>query len=113
MNAAATHGDADASCDTSVRCGAIAAVGGLAVAQHRHGGGKGPSVKAISATAIDEDVSGRQAKVTTFEVTFEPGAGSSPHRHPGPVFGYVLEGELEFAVCRSARFGQQLLRGGP
>jgi quercetin dioxygenase-like cupin family protein len=78
--------------------GAVAAVGGLAVAQHGHGGGKGPSVKAISATDIDEEVSGRKAKVTTFEVTFEPGAGSSPHRHPGPIFGYVLEGELEFAV---------------
>ena len=21
---------------------------------------------------------------------------SAPHRHPGPVFGYVLEGELDF-----------------
>src|SRR5215218_6474946 len=28
------------------------------------------------------------------EVTFGPGAESTPHRHPGPVFGYVLEGEL-------------------
>ena len=34
--------------------------------------------------------------MTTLEVTFEPGAASAPHRHPGPVFGYVLEGELEF-----------------
>jgi len=32
------------------------------------------------------------------EVTFGPGAESSPHRHPGPVFGYVLEGELSTQV---------------
>jgi len=50
--------------------------------------------------------------MSTFEVTFEPGAGSSPHRHSGSVFGYVLEGELEFAVCRSARFVEGLLGGG-
>jgi quercetin dioxygenase-like cupin family protein len=31
-------------------------------------------------------------------VTFAPGAGSAPHRHPGPVFGYVLEGEFETKV---------------
>src|SRR5262249_16680100 len=112
---AATYGVTDASCDTSVCCGASAAVGGLAVTVAGRGGlgvgvgGRGGRVKGISATDIKEDVSGRQAKVTTFEVTFEPGAGSSPHRRPGPVFGYVLEGELEFAVCRSARFDQQLL----
>jgi quercetin dioxygenase-like cupin family protein len=27
-------------------------------------------------------------------VEFGPGVQSQPHRHPGPVFGYVLEGEL-------------------
>ena len=32
------------------------------------------------------------------EVTFAPGVASTPHRHPSPIFGSVLEGELEFAV---------------
>jgi quercetin dioxygenase-like cupin family protein len=36
--------------------------------------------------------------VTTVEVTLEPGESSPPHRHPGPVFGYVLEGEYEHAI---------------
>ena len=27
-------------------------------------------------------------------VEFGPGVQSQPHRHPGPVFGYILEGEL-------------------
>lgn len=73
-------------------------LGGLALAQHGHGDGKGPVAKVVSAVDIDEEVSGKKAKATTFEVTFEPGAAGSPHRHPGPVFGYVLEGEYEFAV---------------
>jgi quercetin dioxygenase-like cupin family protein len=78
--------------------GALATLGGFALAQHERGDGKGPSVKTISAADINEEVSGRKAKVTTLEVTFEPGAESRPHRHPGPIFGYVLEGEFEFAV---------------
>src|SRR5262249_49149174 len=72
--------------------------GGFGLAPHGHGGGKGPEVKTLSAVDIDEEVSGKKAKATTVEVTFGPGAAGAPHRHPGPVFGYVLEGELEFAV---------------
>ncbi len=26
------------------------------------------------------------------------GKGTQPHRHPGPVFGYILEGDLRFQV---------------
>ena len=69
---------------------------GLALAQHGHG--DGPEVKILSAVDIDEEVSGKKAKATTFEVTFGPSAASAPHRHPGPIFGHVLDGELEFGV---------------
>lgn len=70
-----------------------------AVAQHAHGDkDKGPEVKVLSAVDINEEVSGKKAKSTTFEVTFGPGVSSAPHRHPGPIFGYVIEGEFEFAV---------------
>jgi quercetin dioxygenase-like cupin family protein len=31
-------------------------------------------------------------------VDFAPGASSPPHLHPGPVFGYVLEGTVEIGV---------------
>jgi quercetin dioxygenase-like cupin family protein len=41
---------------------------------------------------------GKEAKVTFVEVTLEPGQASAAHRHPGPVFGYVLEGEYEWGV---------------
>ena len=74
----------------------VIAVGGLAMA-HDEGHGK-PNVKVLSQNEIAEKVDGKQAKATTVEVTLEPGQASAPHRHPGPVFGYVLEGEYEWAI---------------
>ena len=38
------------------------------------------------------DVPGKQLSVVTVE--FAPGASSSPHRHPGSVAAYVLEGTV-------------------
>ena len=57
-----------------------------------------PRVAVVSAVKIDEEILGEPATATTFEVTFAPGAAGAPHRHPGPIFGYVLEGDFEFAV---------------
>ena len=37
-------------------------------------------------------------KATFLEVTLEPGQADVPHRHAGPAFGYVLEGEFEWAI---------------
>jgi quercetin dioxygenase-like cupin family protein len=78
--------------------GAVLIGGGLAVAQHENARGKKTHAKVISATDIQEEVSGKKAKATFVELTLDPGAAGSPHRHPGPVFGYVLEGDVEFAV---------------
>jgi quercetin dioxygenase-like cupin family protein len=55
-------------------------------------------VKVLSERDVAETVDGKKAKVVTVEVTLEPGQASPPHRHPGPVFGYVLEGEYEWAI---------------
>jgi quercetin dioxygenase-like cupin family protein len=39
------------------------------------------------------------AEVMTVLVQFPPGdPGTPPHRHPGPAFGYVLEGEMLFEL---------------
>jgi quercetin dioxygenase-like cupin family protein len=39
------------------------------------------------------------ADVMTNLVEFPPGdPGSPPHRHSGPVFGYMLEGEMRFEL---------------
>jgi quercetin dioxygenase-like cupin family protein len=37
-----------------------------------------------------------EANVVLLE--FPPGAGAAPHRHPGPVFVYVIEGAIEMQV---------------
>ncbi len=38
-------------------------------------------------------------QVSVLTVTLDPGAqGAPPHRHPGPVFGYVVEGEILFEM---------------
>ncbi len=76
--------------------GAAIGVGRLTLAQTGHGHGKGPTVKTLSAVDVAEELNGKPARATTLEVTFGPGTASAPHRHLGPVFGYVLEGELEF-----------------
>jgi quercetin dioxygenase-like cupin family protein len=71
-------------------------VGGMTLAQHT---GKG-EVKStqLSRRDIIEKLDGKDASATMREVTFEPGQKDSPHRHAGPVFGYVLEGEYEHAM---------------
>jgi quercetin dioxygenase-like cupin family protein len=67
---------------------------GMNAAQHD---GKNPA-KVIAARDIVEKLDGKESKVTFVEVTYEPGQAGKPHRHPGPVFGYVLEGEFEWAI---------------
>jgi len=57
-----------------------------------------PKVTVLSERDIAETVDGKKTKATTVELTLEPGQQSVPHRHPGPVFGYVLEGEYQWAV---------------
>jgi quercetin dioxygenase-like cupin family protein len=80
----------------TLAAGAAIGVGGLTLAQTVPGHGKGPTVKTLSAVDVNEELNGKPARATTLEVTFEPGAAGAPHRHPGSVFGYVLEGELAF-----------------
>ena len=72
------------------------AVGGMTLAHHgEHGKGV---VKTLSQKDITEKIDGKKAKATMVEVTLGPGESDAPHRHPGPGFGYVLEGEYEWAI---------------
>ena len=76
-------------------CAAACAVG-ITLAQHA---GKGHvKVVQLSQRDIIEKLDGKDATATVKEVSFEPGQNDSPHRHAGPVFGYVLEGEYEHAI---------------
>ena len=65
--------------------------------EDEHGKGK-VKVTTVSSRDVAEKLDGKPARATTVEVTIEPGAGSPPHRHAGPVFGYVLEGEYEWGL---------------
>src|SRR5262245_40269999 len=58
----------------------------------------GESVKEISVTDIKGKLDGKAARATVVEVTIEPGKAGLPHRHPGPGFVYVLEGEYELGI---------------
>jgi quercetin dioxygenase-like cupin family protein len=71
-------------------------VGGITVAHDAKKGGV--KVAQLSQRDIIEKLDGKAAGATVVEVTFEPGQEDSPHRHAGPVFGYVLEGEYEHAI---------------
>jgi len=74
--------------------GAFVGVGGMAVARP----GEQQRARPISAWDIVEKLDGKKTKVTVVEVTLKPGQAGEPHRHTGPVIGYVLEGEYEWAI---------------
>jgi quercetin dioxygenase-like cupin family protein len=64
----------------------------------RHGSNGEGRATTISERDVDETINGKEARVTTVEVAFEPGEAGRPHRHAGPVFGYVLEGEFQLGL---------------
>src|SRR5262245_18933675 len=59
---------------------------------------KHDAARKVAADDISEKFDGKALKATAVEVTYEPGQAGAPHRHPGPTFGYVLEGEYEWAI---------------
>jgi quercetin dioxygenase-like cupin family protein len=77
---------------------AAGAVCGMTLAHHDEHGRGGDYVKLLSRNDIIEKLDGKKAKVTTVEVTLAPGQVEAAHRHPGPAFGYVLDGEYEWAI---------------
>ena len=74
-------------------------VGGSTLAQHaQHAGKDQVKVTQLSQRDIIEKLDGKEASSTVLEVAFGPGQKDTLHRHAGPVFGYVLEGEYEHAI---------------
>jgi quercetin dioxygenase-like cupin family protein len=70
----------------------VGAIGMAAADRH------GEAVRLLSMRNMVEKLDGKEAKATVVEVNLEPGQAGSPHRHPGPVFGYVIEGEYELGI---------------
>jgi|SRR5580704_7758944 quercetin dioxygenase-like cupin family protein len=61
----------------------------------------------IHTQALPEPFSGWEARFVA--VQFPAGVKSTPHHHPGFVLGYVIEGELRFAINGEA---PRVLRAG-
>ena len=78
-----------------VAAGIILGAGGLIAARHDE---KPGGVKPLAVRDIAEKLDGKEAKATAVEVSLAPGQASAAHRHPGPAFGYVLEGQYEWAI---------------
>src|SRR5437762_719290 len=76
-------------------CAAVG-IGGMALA--RHDEKDTAKVTDLSRRDIVEKLDGKDARATVEEVTIEPGGQVRPHRHAGPVFGYILGGEYEHAL---------------
>jgi quercetin dioxygenase-like cupin family protein len=76
----------------------VAAIGGMTLAGGDATDKGKPKVETISEREVSEKLDGKAVKATTVEVTLEPRQAGMPHRHPGPVFGYILEGEYEWAI---------------
>ena len=82
-----------------VAAGIVLGAEGLIAAHHDE---KHEAVRTLAVRDIAEKLDGKKAKATTVEVTLGPGESDAPHRHPGPGFGYVLEGEYEWAIDDNA-----------
>jgi len=78
-----------------VGIGLAIALGGPAPGRDKPAPGK---VAVVAERDVAEKLDGKEAKVTVVELVLEPGQAGKPHRHAGPVFGYVLEGEYEHAI---------------
>jgi len=72
------------------------ALSGMSLAQHIES--NEVDVKELARREIVEKLDNKEASATVLEVTFGPGQKDTLHRHAGPVFGYVLEGEYEHAI---------------
>jgi quercetin dioxygenase-like cupin family protein len=83
-----------------IALGVLLGIAGYGVAEHAAKGGHGDGTKltVLMEQGLKEKVDGKEAKVTLLEVEKAPGAASAKHRHPGPVFVYILDGELESQV---------------
>jgi quercetin dioxygenase-like cupin family protein len=83
-----------------VALGIVIGAAGYALARpvaqdHR---GTGLKQRVLLEQVLSEKIDGKEAKVTVLELERAPDSAGAPHRHPGPVFVYVLDGELESAV---------------
>jgi quercetin dioxygenase-like cupin family protein len=78
-----------------VAAGVVLGTGSLIAARYDE---KHEAVRLLAVREIAEKLDGKDTNATAVEVTLEPGQAGVSHRHPGPAFGYVLDGEYEWAI---------------
>jgi quercetin dioxygenase-like cupin family protein len=78
-----------------VAAGIVVVAVGMTAARHDE---KPEAVRTLAVREIAEKLDGKEATATAVEVTIAPGQAGESHRHPGPTFGCVLEGEYEWAI---------------
>src|SRR3954465_15072435 len=78
-----------------VAAGVVLGVAGLTAARHDE---KREGVKRLAVREIAEKLDGKPTKASAVGGTIEPGPAGDLAPHPGPAFGYVLEGEYEWAI---------------
>src|SRR3982074_2551547 len=71
--------------------GAVGWKGGGGCAQSADG-----RVREIGKQALSGPFAGMEASLV--EVSYPPGGRSAEHRHPGFIVGYVIEGQIRFAI---------------
>jgi quercetin dioxygenase-like cupin family protein len=57
-----------------------------------------PSQSRVAIAQTLPVLDGRHLEASIVEVTYEPGGAGTPHRHPCPVIGYMLEGSMRMQV---------------
>ncbi len=74
----------------------LAAVAGITMIPTVGAQTSGAQTKVVRRQKLEGPFAGMEAVVT--ELMYPPGAASGAHRHGGLVIGYVIEGEVRFAI---------------
>jgi quercetin dioxygenase-like cupin family protein len=77
----------------AVVAGVLAAAGAVVFGQ-----GRPPSQSRVAIAQALPALDGQHLVASLVEVTYAPGGAGTPHRHPCPVTGYMLEGSMRMRV---------------
>lgn len=78
--------------------GLAASVAGLVAGRASGHDGERASRKTVLREDLKVKLDGKDGRVTVLELEYKPGGTNTPHRHPGPVVVYVLEGAIELQI---------------
>ena len=76
----------------------VAATAGLLAGRAGGHDGERASRKIVLREDLKVKLDGKDGRVTVLELEYKPGGTNTPHRHPGPVVVYILEGSVELQI---------------